>query len=261
MDPKRIMADKLPINVYDNREAMGAAAAEDAARRLNAVIKAKGHASAVFAAAPSQNEFLAHLKASDVDWTKVSAYHMDEYIGLRPDAPQGFGNFLRRALFDELPFACLHFLSGGTDSEKACEEYTRLLRADMPDIVFMGIGENGHLAFNDPPVADFDDPLDVKVVKLDETCRVQQVHDGCFAKIEDVPMHAVTLTMSFLMRIPSAVVIVPGKSKAAALEKTANAPILTDCPATILRTHRDAALYADRDAASLLGFDPESGLC
>lgn len=250
---KSFKADNLAVNVYENREAMGRAAVVEAVRRLNEVIAENGGASVVFAAAPSQNEFLASLKNADVDWRRVTAFHMDEYVGLDPAAPQGFGNFLRRAIFDALPFAAVYYIDGNSaDVQGACAAYARLLEKQPPDLVFLGIGENGHLAFNDPSVADFDDPLAVKQVKLEEACRMQQVHDGCFARLEDVPTHAITLTLPSLMRIPCAITVVPGKTKAIALEKTVGAEVSAACPSTILRRHPAAVLYADSDSAALL---------
>ena len=144
MEIKQINAGNLLLRVYEIREEMGKAAARDAAERINSLLAQKGEAGVVFAAAPSQNEPLAYLKAADIDWSKVTAFHMDEYIGLDPAALQGFGNFLRRALFDALPFRGIHYIEGWGDPVRACEKYARLLRDNPPDLVLLGIGENGH---------------------------------------------------------------------------------------------------------------------
>jgi len=244
-------ADMLKVKVFDTSDAMGMDAALNAARLLNSYIKQKGSVSAVFAAAPSQNQFLYHLLKQDIDWTKVNAYHMDEYIGLDEKAPQGFGNFLKEAIFDRVPFASVNYINGqAKNPEEECKRYAKLLKNNKPDIVFLGIGENGHLAFNDPSVADFNDPLLVKVVELDPVCRNQQVNDGCFNSMEEVPTHAITLTMSMLFGISEALVIVPGPTKRKAVYDTVKGEISTKCPASVLRTHKNAVLYADAKSAA-----------
>jgi len=246
-----IYSGSLRIQAYETRMEMGENAAVDAADRLKRIIGEKGMANAVFAAAPSQNEFLASLLRQDVDWVKVRAFHMDEYIGLTEDAPQGFGNFLKEAIFDIVDFGEIYYLNGqAPDPETECERYAGLLETYPPDIVFLGIGENGHLAFNDPGVADFSDPLKVKVVALDDVCRNQQVNDGCFASLDDVPKSALTLTMSALMDIPDAIAVVPGKTKKDAVTKTVRGPITTGCPASVLQKHENAVLYLDRESAA-----------
>jgi len=245
-----ITAGNLLVKAYDNRTEMGEQAAIDAAARINGMIGEKGVVNAVFAAAPSQNEFLDALLQHDIDWTKVKAFHMDEYIGLDKDAPQGFGNFLKAAIFSKVPFAEVNYLNGQAEDPQAeCDRYAALLEANPPDIVFLGIGENGHLAFNDPSVADFSDPYKVKVVDLEDVCRNQQVNDGCFTDFNDVPKTALTLTMSMIMDIKEAVVIVPGGTKMNAVTGTVLGEISTKCPASILRNHKDTALYLDGDSA------------
>lgn len=243
-------AGSLLVKAYDNREEMGQQAATDAAERINVLINEKGVVNAVFAAAPSQNEFLSALLKEDIDWTKVKAFHMDEYIGLKEDAPQGFGNFLKEAIFSKVPFSEVNYLNGlADDPHSECRRYSELLEKNPPDIVFLGIGENGHLAFNDPGVADFNDPLKVKVVELDDTCRNQQVNDGCFEDFEEVPETALTLTMSMIKDIKEAVVIVPGITKKDAVTKTVLGEISTECPASILREHENTTLYLDAESS------------
>jgi glucosamine-6-phosphate deaminase len=245
--------DQLQVRVFASREGMGKAAAEDAARIIAQVIQEKGRANLVFAAAPSQNEFLARLRQSPLDWTKVNAFHMDEYIGLPQDAPQRFGNFLRRAVFDHLPLQGVFYLADAQASpEEACAAYARLLKEHPPDVVFLGIGENGHLAFNDPGEADFFEEASVKIVRLDEACRQQQVNDGCFAQLGDVPERAITLTLPALMRTPHALCIVPGATKAQALQAALEGPLTTDCPASILRAKEGAVLYTEQEGSALL---------
>ena len=249
---KTEQVDKLNVKVYQTREEMGRAAAEEAAAAIRAAIAAKGESNMIFAAAPSQNEFLAHLIADkSIDFTKINAFHMDEYIGLPADAPQGFGNFLRERLFDRVPFKTVNTIdSTAADPEAECRRYAALLQAHPCDIVCMGIGENGHIAFNDPHVADFGDKAAVKVVALDETCRQQQVNDGCFARLDDVPTHALTLTIPTLTAPEAVFCIVPAKTKANAVYATLRGGITEACPASILRRHANATLYCDADSAA-----------
>ena len=246
--------DKLEYLAFETRTEMGEYSAREAAAEINRQIKEKGEINMIFAAAPSQNDFLASLiNDKSIDWSKIHAFHMDEYIGLPADAPQGFGNFLKNAIFGRVPFASVDYIDcTAVDPEAECERYSALLTANKCDIIIMGIGENGHIAFNDPHVADFNDEKVVKVVSLDETCRMQQVNDGCFASIDDVPTHALTLTVPALMSGKELYCIVPAKTKAKAVFETVNGAITPDCPASVLRTHARCTLYLDPDSASLL---------
>ena len=241
----------LPVYIFENRTEMGIAAGEKAAQIINEVIAKNGVANVVFAAAPSQNDMLESLLKQDVDWTKVRGFHQDEYVGIDASEPAGFGNFLDRAIFKKVPFMELHYLLCDADKADAkCAEYTELLKKYPIDLILLGIGENGHLAFNDPAVADFNDPKMIKVVELDDVCRQQQVNDGCFATLNDVPKQAMTLTMSFIMSVPHAVCVVPTDRKANAVYNAVTGPVTTECPASILRNHADAGLYLDKDSAS-----------
>lgn len=234
---------------------MGEGAAKEAADRICALLAEKEEINMIFAAAPSQNAFLESLIADErIDWSRINAFHMDEYIGLPADAPQGFGNFLRRAIFDRVPFRSVHYLNGEIEPKKACEEYATLLTENPTDVVFMGIGENGHIAFNDPHVADFEDKEVVKVVDLDEKCRQQQVNDGCFATIEDVPTHAMTLTIPTLCRAKRLFCVVPAATKAWAVNETINGEISEHCPASVMRRHDNATLYIDNNSSKLLNY-------
>ena len=233
---------------------MGVAAAADVKAAILRALEGKETINMIFAAAPSQNEVLANLASDkEIPWGRVNAFHMDEYIGLDKDAPQGFGNFLREHIFGIAPFKSVNYIridAPGADAE--CERYSALLREYPVDIVVLGIGENGHIAFNDPPFADFEDEKLVKSVKLDEVCRNQQVNDGCFASISDVPTHALTLTVPALMSGKELYCIVPAATKAKAVYATLNGEITPSCPASVLRTHKNATLYLDPDSASLL---------
>jgi glucosamine-6-phosphate deaminase len=249
--PIRCMqCEQLQVEVYGTRAEMGAASAARFADKLRQVLAEREQAAVVFASAPSQNEFLASLRGMDLDWARVTAFHMDEYVGLAADHPASFRRYIREHLLNHVPIAAFHELRGESpDAEAECERYASLLREAQPEVVAMGIGENGHIAFNDPPVCDFEDPLDVKVVELDEVCRMQQVHDGCFAAFAEVPARALSLTVPVFMRIAHAVVTVPGPTKRAAVRDALQGPVTEQCPASILRRHADAALYLDKDSA------------
>ena len=251
---KHYQVDKLNVNVYENRPAMGAAAAADISAAIKALLADKDELNMIFAAAPSQNEVLASLVADkSIPWNRINAFHMDEYIGLSKDAPQGFGNFLKEHIFGLAPFKSVNYIDiSATDPEAECARYEALLKEHPIDLIVMGIGENGHIAFNDPPVANFKDTCLAKPVKLDEICRQQQVNDGCFAKLDDVPTHAITLTVPMFMRAKQLFCIVPAKTKAWAVKETLTGSIDEHCPASILRTHESASLYLDADSASLL---------
>ena len=241
----------LPVHIFETRQEMGKVAAADAARRINAVIAKNGVANVVFAAAPSQDDLLENLLKEDIDWTKVRGFHQDEYVGIDKSEPAGFGTFLDRAIFHKVPFMELHYLLCEADkAEEKCESYTALLQKYPIDLIFLGIGENGHLAFNDPAVADFEDPYMIKVVELDDVCRQQQVNDGCFPTLNDVPKQAMSLTMSFIMSVPHAICVVPTDRKANAVYGATRGPVTTACPASILRQHKDAGLYLDKASAS-----------
>ncbi len=246
--------DKLKVLQFDTRAEMGAGAARDIARTVETCVEQRGECNIIFAAAPSQSDMLLSLQQyNTVTWEKVNAFHMDEYIGLNPSAPQRFGHFLKKSIFSKHPFHSVHYIQGWAEnSEQECERYAELLKKNPPDIVCMGIGENGHIAFNDPHVADFHDPKMVKVVSLDWVCRRQQVHDGCFNSLDDVPLHAITLTIPALTAAHHIFCVVPSLTKAAAVQATCEAKIGEHCPATILRQHDHAVLYLDADSSSLI---------
>ena len=246
--------DKLKVNLFPDRRQLGLSAAADVAAAMRMFLAQKQEVNMIFGAAPSQNEFLEALCAEkDIDWSRVNAFHMDEYLKLPSDAPQGFGNFLKVRLFGKLPFRSVNYLNGNcADAEQECDRYTSLLRQHPVDIVCLGIGENGHIAFNDPHVALFDDPKLVKIVDLDDVCRMQQVNDGCFTAIEEVPTHALTLTVPAMMNGQYMFCMVPAKTKAWAVYHTINDPISKAIPATCLREHERATLYIDADSGSML---------
>ena len=250
---KTFKIDNLKVKIYNSRQEMGKAAALEAAAHLRSLLARQDEVCVVFAAAPSQNEFLDALcKAPGIDWGRVCALHMDEYVGLPADAPQGFGNFLRRAIFDKLPFGKVEYIGSEGNPDELIARYDAILRDKKVDVVFMGIGENGHIAFNDPHVADFNDPMRIKKVDLDLKCRNQQVHDGCFASLEEVPKYALTLTVPALFAADRLFCVVPAPSKADAVKATLQGPVGEICPATVMRLHKDATLYLDPDSAGKL---------
>jgi glucosamine-6-phosphate deaminase len=245
--------DHLAVEVFASRQRMGAAAAEAVA----AIIRGCEEPRVIFACAPSQNEFLAALVEQPLDWSRVTAFHMDEYVGLNAAQPQSFRCYLRGHLLDQVgPLRAFHAIRGeAEDLDGECERCAQLLREKPIDLVCLGIGENGHLAFNDPPVADFVDPKLIKKVELDLACREQQVHDGCFPTLNAVPRSALTLTIPALLSARHVSCVVPGERKANAVRDALLGPISTACPASALRTHPRAQLHLDSAAARLLASD------
>lgn len=238
--------DNLTVNVYENRTLMGAAAADDIAERMQKLLAEKETVNMVFAAAPSQNDVLESLIQKPIDWSRVNAFHMDEYVGLKKEDEQSFGNYLNQRVFKKVPFKNVYYVADyGL-------EYEQLLAENHIDIVCLGIGENGHIAFNDPGVADFNDPLRIKKAKLDDVCRMQQVHDGCFPTFDDVPEYAYTLTVPQMMSADYMFCVVPAETKADAVYDTVNLEITDACPATVLRKHKNAIMYCDSDSGKRL---------
>jgi glucosamine-6-phosphate deaminase len=245
---------RLAVEVYPDRPAMGRAAAALVAARIRDVASRDGHAAVIFASAPSQNEMLAALRAdASIPWRKVVAYHLDEYVGVGAGHPASFRRFLADRLFDHVPVRAFHGLDGeAADLAGECARYAALLQRDRPQLAILGVGENGHLAFIDPPMCDFAEKLDVRVVELDEPCRRQQVHDGGFARLEDVPRTALSLTIPFILGVPRAVAVVPGPAKRAAVKAALDGPVTTACPASILRRHPYGTLFLDEESAALV---------
>jgi glucosamine-6-phosphate deaminase len=257
--PRYLTAGRLAVEVHADRPKLGLAAAQAAASYLHDVIAAKGEARVIFACAPSQDEFLASLIEvsrtghTAVDWSRVTAFHMDDYVGLAGTHPQSFRHYLRTHFLSQVKIGKFHPVPAEEpDAAAVAARYTALLSEKPIDLICMGIGENGHIAFNDPPVAEFEDPQLIKVVELDHTCRQQQVNDGCFPTLGDVPRHAFTLTVSVFRRATRLSIHVPGPRKAEAVKATVEGPIVTACPASILRLHPAATLYVDVAAAKLL---------
>ena len=251
----RFTVDRLTVVVHPDQRSLAAAAAEQAADGLRSAVAARGTANAMFATGNSQLAFVETLTGLDgIPWSDVVAFHMDEYVGVGPDHPAGFRRWIRERIAERVHPDAVHYLDGtASDPDAECARYASLLATHPLDLCCLGIGENGHLAFNDPPVADFADRSDVKVVELDPACRAQQVGEGHFPGIEAVPTRAMTVTVPALLRARQVVAVVPEERKAVAVHAALTGPVSTGCPASALRTAPDATLHLDDRSAALLG--------
>jgi glucosamine-6-phosphate deaminase len=254
VEVRRLQVGLLRVEIYSSREEAGAAAAQAAAQALVELGNTPGPIAAIFATGASQFSTLNALTAMQgLPWNRVRGFHMDEYIGISPDHPASFRRYLRERLTSRVAMQEFLEIDGNAaDPERAANEYARMLRSAHPQLCLLGIGENGHLAFNDPPVADFADPLDAKVVRLDDLCREQQLAEGWFPSLDEVPQAAITLTIPALMRVPRLIASVPGPRKAEIVRRALTEPISTACPATILRTHPGATIFLDADSSRQL---------
>jgi glucosamine-6-phosphate deaminase len=250
----RLQVGALNLEIYPTRKAAGEAAAQAVAEAFRQFGSAGKDVAVIFAAAASQIETLRALTAMpDLSWKQVLGFHMDSYVDLPEDHPASFLHFLRQHLTQQVAMKEFFGIDGNApDAELACRDYAEKLRTAKPQLCLAGIGENGHLAFNDPPEANFNDPLDVKIVQLDSVTRQQQVAEGWFKRLEDVPTSAITLTVPALLRVQKIIASVPGSRKAEIIRRVVEEPISTNCPATILRTHPDATVYLDADSAAQL---------
>jgi glucosamine-6-phosphate deaminase len=243
--------DKIKVKIFENKNEMGKAAALEVAEKLNDAVSEKGFANLILATGASQFQFLEHLQKQPIDWKKITVFHLDEYKGMPVTHPASFRKYLKERILEKVQPKQVHYLNGDVpDIEAEVLRYENLLKEHPIDIACIGIGENGHIAFNDPPVADFNDPKLVKVVELDEACRKQQLGEGWFPTFDDVPTHALSLTIPAIMHCKHISCVVPDERKAEAVYNTLNAEISTDCPATILRTHPETVLYLDSGSAS-----------
>lgn len=246
--------DQLKIEIYPNAKALGQAAAAAGAEEMIRLGKLHDAFAVMFATGASQLETLHALTSTaGIPWEKITGFHMDEYIGFDANHPASFRRYLRENLQRKVSLKAFHEIDGtAPDIEAECQRYARELQRAAPSLCLFGIGENGHLAFNDPAEANFQDPLDVRIAQLDEECRAQQAGEGWFPSLADVPTEAITVTIPALLRIPRLILSVPGKRKAAIIERVLNAPVSTQYPATIVRQHANATLYLDADSASLI---------
>jgi glucosamine-6-phosphate deaminase len=238
------------VHILSNPQELGKLAAGDVANALRTLLAAQSSVRMIFAAAPSQSEMLHALaEETDIDWTRVEAFHMDEYVGLPSRAKQRFGEWLKREFFDHVPLGGVHLIEPGDVPEAVARQYAALLAEFPIDIVCLGIGMNGHIAFNDPP-ANFSEPKDVRVVELEEASRVQQVEEGLFPAVEDVPKFAVTLSIPRLLRAGKLFCCVPGSLKMEAVTRALTGPIDESSPASILRNHAGCTIYLDTQSAA-----------
>lgn len=246
--------DSLPVRVYPDRPALGRDAARMAHEYLSSVLSRQGQAAVILATGNSQIQFLGDLvQLGGIDWSSVTLFHMDEYLGLDANHSASFRRYMRERVESRVKPKAFHYLEGDAlEPIKECERYSQLLAAQPIDLCCMGVGENGHIAFNDPPVADLNDPLRVKIVQLDQACRMQQVGEGHFPTLDAVPKYALTLTISALCAAQKIICISPEKRKAKAVKALLEGPIGPACPASALRRQPQATLLLDEESAALL---------
>lgn len=247
---KSFTKDRLLVNIFGTSAEMGNASANFVAKNLQMAIQAKGAANLILATGASQFAFLDALKNLYVEWNRITVFHLDEYIGLSDQHPASFRKYLKERILDEVKPSKIYLLNGDApDQVKETKRYAKLLLDHPTDVACIGIGENGHIAFNDPAIADFDDPLWVKVADLDHACRMQQLGEGWFPAFEDVPEQALSLTIPSILRSKVISCVVPEERKAEAVYNTLYGKISTACPASILRSHPNTILFLDAGSA------------
>ena len=250
---KSFQIENLSVKIYGQTKEMGAAAADYVTRKLKDAIEKKGRANLILATGASQFSFLEALQTKEIDWGKITVFHLDEYKGISESHPASFRKYLKERILNKVAPKKIYFLNGdAANLQLEIKNYEEALKAHPIDIACIGIGENGHIAFNDPAVADFKDPKLVKVVELDEACRNQQLGEGWFPTFADVPKEAVTLTISAIMNCKAISCVVPDERKAQAVYNSLYGDISTSCPASILRTHPETVLFLDKASASLI---------
>lgn len=251
---KTFNADSLPVRVYASQAELSQDVARITQRYLIDTLAAKGSAAAILATGNSQIKFLEELiRLGGVDWSKITLFHMDEYLGISANHKASFRRYMRERVESRVKPRVFHYLEGDALLPiDECERYTGLLQGQPIDLCCLGVGENGHIAFNDPPVANFSDKRSVNIVSLDEKCRLQQVGEGHFAGMDAVPQYALTLTIPMLCSAKKMLCIAPEKRKARAIKDALQGPISTACPASILRKQPHCTLFVDTDSTSLL---------
>ena len=250
---KSFQIENLSVKIYGQTKEMGAAAADYVTRKLKDAIEKKGRANLILATGASQFSFLEALQTKEIDWEKITVFHLDEYKGISESHPASFRKYLKERILNKVASKKIYFLNGdAANLQLEIKNYEEALKAHPIDIACIGIGENGHIAFNDPAVADFKDPKLVKVVELDEACRNQQLGEGWFPTFADVPKEAVTLTITAIMNCKAISCVVPDERKAQAVYNSLYGDISTSCPASILRTHPETVLFLDKASASLI---------
>ncbi len=242
----------MNTKILSDSQSLGSEAGKFAVAILQAAIETKGHANVILATGASQFAILETLVDTDIDWNKVTMFHLDEYIDLPEDHPASFRKYLKERFLEKIEYACeYHLIDGNKDPEEECERVSSLISKHPIDLALIGIGENGHLAFNDPP-ADFETEQPYIVVQLDEACRNQQYGEGWFDSLADVPAKAISMSIKQILKSKVLVVSVPDERKAKAVAEAINGPLTNECPASILRTHTDCHLFLDKNSASLL---------
>jgi len=251
---KKFKIDTMQVEISDSSEQSGIAAAAFVAARLKEAISKNGKANLILATGASQFDFLKAFKADhSVDWSRITVFHLDEYKDMSDQHPASFRKYLRERILDEVKPEVVHLLAGDApDIEAETKRYQNLLHSHQVDVACIGIGENGHIAFNDPAAADFNDPNLVKVVELDEPCRKQQLGEGWFKSLDEVPTHALSLTIPAIMNCRIISCVVPDSRKSEAVYNTIHGPISTECPASILRKHNNTTLFLDQNSAMKL---------
>ncbi len=243
----------MNTTIFDSKEEMGASAAAAGAQRLENALMETGTAAMIVATGASQFEMLASLSRAELDWTSIVCFHLDEYIGMSIEHPASFRKYLRERFVEKLPIPlkAFHYLDADTEPEKECRRVGDILALTSIDVAFVGIGENGHLAFNDPP-ADFETNEPYLVVNLDDACRKQQLGEGWFPDFDSVPEQAISMSIQQILKSQTIICTVPDGRKAEAVREALQGPVTPNIPASILQTHPDCHLFLDTAAASLL---------
>ncbi len=241
----------MKISIHNSREELGIAASGKGAELIRKAIQKRGEAHIILATGSSQFEMLQSLVRARVDWSRISAFHLDEYIGLPEDHPASFRKYLKERFVDLVPLRAFHYVDGEGDPAEVCAHLDELISQNPIDVAFIGIGENGHLAFNDPPAdLEIEDPY-IRVT-LDEACRAQQVHEGWFPGFEAVPAEAISMSVKQIMKSGAIICTVPDERKANAVRDTMERPVSPECPASVLKTHPEVYLFLDRGSSSLI---------
>jgi glucosamine-6-phosphate deaminase len=250
----KFQVDALSVEVHASKLDLGRAAADRAATLIRKAVCLCGRARIIIGTGPSQDEVIGVLtNRPDLDWRAIEVFHMDEYVGLPASHPASFRRWLKEHVADVVRPGAVHYLEGDApDVEKEQRRYAALLEQAPVDISFLGFGENGHIAFNDPHAADFADPVLVKTVAMDERCRMQQVNEGHFPNLAAVPQNALTLTCPALLGAEHLICSVPDRRKAEAVRNALEEPIAPACPASVVRKHRDAWLFLEPESATLM---------
>jgi len=252
MEVKTTRVSQLQIRILEDKETVGQAAAEQAGNSLRQAIRQNGVVRIVAATGASQFEFLDALTSfPGIDWHRVEVFHLDEYVGLPINHPASFRKYLLERLINKTGISRYHFLNGEGDAQASAMQVGLELQSAPIDLLFAGIGENAHLAFNDPP-ADFTTEDPYLIVDLDEACRQQQVNEGWFAGVKEVPKQAISMSVRQILRSREIVAVVPDERKAQAVRNSLEGEISPKVPASILRTHPNTSIYLDKNSASLL---------